>query len=755
MSSTKKSNPESSARFYDFGPFRIDRLKRVLMRDGAPASLTPKAFDTLLLLVERRSQVLTKDELIKELWPDTFVEEGSLTRNISALRKALGERPQEHRYIVTIPGQGYRFVAKVITLYGETGNLFVPGQTRTKIIAAEQNEESAGPEIETARESPAIKGRDFGRAAKFSLRPAVWFSAILLVAIAATALVTYKLFTSGEKSEATRASTPPKLDIVRLTSTGNISNGRAAISPDARFVAYAVMDSAGRNSLWLKQLATHATEPLIPTSEIEYGGLTFSPDGNHIYYIARLKSDSRNALYRIPLIKGPPKKILDDLEGSISFSPDGSRFVFPRNQVARGEHILAVANADGSQEQQIASIKYPEFFGEPSWSPDGKVIASAAGHADGGANRYLIQISVDDWVVREVSSQRWRWVGPVEWLSDGSGLLMIAADQVGAPYQIWHLPYPNGEPSRVTNDTITYTRLSLNADSNALVALQLRQVTNIWVVPAEDPGRARRITFGSGGFRGNLVCLRDARIIFESSTDGYPDISIMKEDGSDQRHLLGDLTGRAAASSPTVPADGRYVFFSYDIEGARNIWRIGIDGRDPVRLTSGKGEDSLHCSPDGKWIVYTDIASSRPSVWKVPAGGGEPAQLTRASSKFGSVSPDGKLVACLYASEETGMEWRIALLSIDGGEPLKIFSQPAARVPSIKWSPDGRGVAYVDNLRDVSNIWIQPIDGSSPKQLTRFDTDQVFGFDWSPDGKNLVCTRGIWERNLVLIKNVK
>ena len=79
------------ARFYEFGPFRIDRQKRVLLRDADPVPLTPKPFDTLLLLVEAGSEVLTKDELLRVLWPDTFVEEGSLTRNISALRKALGE----------------------------------------------------------------------------------------------------------------------------------------------------------------------------------------------------------------------------------------------------------------------------------------------------------------------------------------------------------------------------------------------------------------------------------------------------------------------------------------------------------------------------------------------------------------------------------------------------------------------------------------------------------------------------------------
>ncbi|HEV2913423.1 MAG TPA: tetratricopeptide repeat protein [Pyrinomonadaceae bacterium] len=101
------------AHFYDFGPFRVDTLKRLLLRDGRSVPLTSKVFDTLLALVSRGGEVLEKNELMRVLWPDTIVEENNLTQNISVLRKALGESRHEHRYIVTIPGRGYSFVAAV------------------------------------------------------------------------------------------------------------------------------------------------------------------------------------------------------------------------------------------------------------------------------------------------------------------------------------------------------------------------------------------------------------------------------------------------------------------------------------------------------------------------------------------------------------------------------------------------------------------------------------------------------------------
>lgn len=104
---------QTEQHFYEFGPFRVDTLKRLLLRDGQTVPLTAKAFDTLLTFVQHSGQDLDKDELIRAVWPDTIVEENNLTQNVSALRKALGESKSEHRYIVTIPGRGYRFVATV------------------------------------------------------------------------------------------------------------------------------------------------------------------------------------------------------------------------------------------------------------------------------------------------------------------------------------------------------------------------------------------------------------------------------------------------------------------------------------------------------------------------------------------------------------------------------------------------------------------------------------------------------------------
>jgi DNA-binding winged helix-turn-helix (wHTH) protein/TolB-like protein/Flp pilus assembly protein TadD len=123
-----------ATRFYEFGPYTIDAIKRILLRAGEPVPLAPKAFDTLLVLVEHRGQVLKKEELIEILWPDSFVEEGNLTYSISMLRKALGESPNERRYIVTIPGRGYKFAADVKETDGNASDVIVARYRKSSLV---------------------------------------------------------------------------------------------------------------------------------------------------------------------------------------------------------------------------------------------------------------------------------------------------------------------------------------------------------------------------------------------------------------------------------------------------------------------------------------------------------------------------------------------------------------------------------------------------------------------------------------------
>jgi DNA-binding winged helix-turn-helix (wHTH) protein/TolB-like protein/Tfp pilus assembly protein PilF len=128
-------------RFYQFGPFRIDAEKRVLQREGETVPLSPKAFDTLIVLVEHHGEVVGKDELMELLWPDSDVEESNLAHHISALRKTLGESPNERRYIITVPGTGYRFAADVKETDEHPPDVVVGRYTKSTIVIRDQGQE--------------------------------------------------------------------------------------------------------------------------------------------------------------------------------------------------------------------------------------------------------------------------------------------------------------------------------------------------------------------------------------------------------------------------------------------------------------------------------------------------------------------------------------------------------------------------------------------------------------------------------------
>jgi DNA-binding winged helix-turn-helix (wHTH) protein/Tfp pilus assembly protein PilF len=143
---------------YEFGPFRVDPDKQVLMREKQLVAITPKAFETLLILIRHSREVVSKEELMKALWPDAFVEEANLSQNIFMLRKALGDTPEDRRYILTLPGRGYRFAVQVRTVMQDGEDLVIESHSRSKMIV----EQSESTPSETLHARPASVQRKAG-----------------------------------------------------------------------------------------------------------------------------------------------------------------------------------------------------------------------------------------------------------------------------------------------------------------------------------------------------------------------------------------------------------------------------------------------------------------------------------------------------------------------------------------------------------------------------------------------------------------
>jgi serine/threonine protein kinase len=549
------------------------------------------------------------------------------------------------------------------------------------------------------------------------------------------------------------------ISLNRLTNSGNAID--ATISPDGKYIVYVLSDRS-RQSLYIRQVSTANDKEIVAPAPVGFFGITLSPDGNDLYYAIKANLDT-GTLYRVPVLGGPPVKLMERIDGPVSFSPDGKQFVLIRgNYPNPGESALVIANSDGTGERNLVVKKTPErftpiFFAGPSWSPDGKLVATSV--AMFGGRSKVVSFSVADGTERDLSTETWQFAGRVLWLPDMNGVVVVAGDSPIAA-MLWIISYPDGKIRRITNDLNSYRSIALTENGKKLVSIQSQGLVNLWVVPDGDAEKAVRLPTGNvinffTSTGSNVSLVPDGRIVYVSNEGGSAGIWITNNDGTNRKQLTAN---NAANVSPVVTPDGRYVVYGLWQDGKRNLWRMNLDGSNPVKLTSGTTDSFPTVSPDSRQVFYTVYEAPNPTLWKVSIDGGTPVRVTDHVATVASVSPDGKFIAYTYPESRDPLAPpnRIAVMPIEGGPITHTFQINASGTVAtvIQWAPDNKSLLYSVNSNNVSNIWAQPLDGGAPKQVTNFKDLLITAFSWSHDGKQLVCTRGSLFRDAVLITDM-
>jgi len=704
-------SPEST-KTYEFADFRLDCAQKLLFRHGLPVPLTPKVYDTLLLLVESNGRLLEKDELMQRLWPDRFVEEGNLTSNIKTLRRALGDDASDPRFIETIPRRGYRFIA-----------------------AARQSIEAS---LQTSAKKPEETWKN-----RYVLISTV---TVLVVALFGIAFMWFNgngLFRDRQAR------------FKRLTTTGKVTN--AAFAPDGKSLVFSKKDGAGE-SLWYRQIESGSQEQILPVQDGEFVGLTVSPDGNFAYYSVFSKNSAVQTLSRVGLNGGSPEQVPNvDTDVSVSFSPDGGRLAYIDTRASLKETMLKIANADGTDQRILVKTVgedriFPFFRASPvAWSPEGESIACAIQVNDENGLAYRIAlVDSETGSERYLADQSWSGIENLVWL-DAENLSFIEVEQNSPVRRIWQISRGTGEARQLTNDLNGYQWLS--SAGGSLLTLQKNSYSSLHVAVFDEGSNViqPKQIFGESGVIESIGWSRDAKIFYNSLASGKNEIWQISADGTAPRQMTvdSDLIYSFAVS----PVDDSLVFSSIR-NGKIALARTNADGEDMRRLTDGTADILPYFSPNGAKFVF-QRGTSPPTLWAGTPDGGALTQLTGYQATNPTISPDGKQIA-FHFMDYGGKDphWKLGLIDSESHQLInkREFPVPVTQREAV-WNPVSDLLTMAFRNGENSSFLLWSLADGKYRTLDNVGLGRIGAFAWSPQGDRLVYSQVFETSDVVELEN--
>jgi eukaryotic-like serine/threonine-protein kinase len=675
--------------FFEFGEFRLDARQRVLCAaDRSEIPLAPKVFETLQVLVENHSVILDKDYLLKRIWPDAFVEEGSLARNISILRRALGESPDDQRYIQTIPKRGYRFIAPVKMIPDHRGVLVVEEQTTVQATfdvemtgASNASEATTGSATGTTGPSQPL-GSQVAPAKRGYLQ---WSLAGLAIAaiVATTAGVTWYR-------------KPPDRQVMRLEMSVSPADALVdlecpvvALSPDGSRVVY-VASQGNIRQLYLRAMDNKEAKP-IPGTEGAYCTPFFSPDGQWLGFF------SSGSLKKVSLSGGSPINIVNGLGGVLGATwGDDGNIVFA-SRVTRGIERISES---GESRQFVTTVSPDRGESTHRWPvllPGSKALLYTIGKESGADETEIV----------------------VQRLDTGERRVLI-------PGGTFPKYLPAGQLVYIQNGSL----MAVDFDARQL---EVRGVP----VPIEERVRQTGLGAAQFGFSrlGSLVYVSS-----EGPDAAANNESLVWVDRKGNATPIGaPLRGYERAS---LSPDGQMLAVSINGAAKADTWLYDLSRHVLTRLTFGFGFNRFPVwTPDGKRVVFVSTRTSVPQVfWKAADGSGTEDRISMNADRItiGSISPDGAVL--LYSVEDPKSGADIWIMELSGTHKSRPFLQTpfAETAPAI--SPDGLRVAYVSNESGRNEIFVRPLSGSGQKwQLSTDGGEQPV---WAHSGRELFYING-------------
>ena len=605
----------------------------------------------------------------------------------------------------------------------------------------------AGRSAATSPSGRVVRSGSSAVLAEAAKKNKVGAAAILVGTVVVLAAAAYGFYAFTHMPAATPQLPFEKFTIENVSNNGHIT--QAAISPDGKYLLQA-LDEGGKQSLWLRHIPTSTNKEVVAPALTRYQGLTFSPDGNYIYFLRRDESNqTESQLYSASMLGGEPRVVLEDVDSPISFSPDGQRFVFLRELHNSPNWDLLLAKPDGGIERSIFSNRpLASDSHVPAWSPDGKAIVipmvQPAKDVVGGFLA-VDPVSGQDHLV--AGSPDRIFYGPV-WMPSGRALIATSTSlDIGRMQtQIGYITYPTGDYRALTADTSDYGRVGVSKDGKTIVAIQSKTRFSIGIAPTADLDQLHNVPLSTQVPPWRWGWMADGRLLL-------PQAGSLKAVAADGTESVLFADAKRIPDQVATCGGGQTIVFRQIVRNGggatANLWQMGTNGTNQRQLTTGLNDQEPACSGEGKWAYYIDNLDNR-YVKRVPVDGGSPETIVRFPVGSFALSPNGKEVAS-FEVRELDHRLTIRVDNVDTHQLAYSDVDQRALPDDLAFTPDGKAIVYVVREKGVDNLWEQPLDGKPRRQLTHFKKDKIFRFAYSPDGSKLAIECGDVESDAVML----
>jgi len=622
---------QQSKHLYEFRPYRLDARERLLQRDGVTISLTPKAFDLLLALVERHGRLVEKEELFKTVWPDTFVEETNLSYNISHIRKALGDGENGQKFIETVPKRGYRFVAGVEEVTEEQVEPTIQERSGSDSAASEAEQTINARELITTH--PAVKAEKLLSKADRYRRGALLALGVLIML---GGIFAYVVLRSPPPPKVT-ASAQITRDGLPKAWTPFIFSSNSLVTDGPRLYF-----SEGVSGHWvIAQAPSTGGEAVTIPAFFPIAFLRdISISRSELLVENVLGSGLESPLWVLPVLGGAPRRVGNVMSHAASWSSDGRQIVYANGST------LYLAKSDGTESRILAPIRGIPFW--LRWSPDGSHLRFTVSETAMGGLNSLWEVAADGSNLHPLLSG---WNNPAaeccgNWTPDGR-YFVFQSTRDGTT-NIWAMREPTGLFRRGDQTPVQLTFGPLNY----YLPVPSRDGKKLFVVGEQQRGELAR---------------------FDMKTQQWG------------RYLPG-----ISADHLDFSRDGAWVVYVTYPEGS--LWRSKVDGSQRLQLTYPPMQTGLpRWSPDEKQIVFTAKVPGKPwKIYLISAEGGSPQQLMpeERNELDPGWSPDGKKLVFGDIDLQS-----IHLLDLNTHRLSTLRGSDGLFSP--RWSPDGRYIAAI------------------------------------------------------------